>query len=211
MNQPGPLASVLLNINCCAGWRVYTPYRADPGIRGRLPAMTPAPPSAEPAREILAGLVERVTFHNEENGFCVLRVKVRGHRDLVTLVGHAAIIAAAVTYGLGELDALVPAYAATIHKAQGSKYPAVVIPLLTTHHPMLQRNLLHTGITRGKRLVVAVGSRKPAPDLIRGRWRSRCATPPGGGAGRNCANGWRPRRCRRAGTEMHPLPAIAFE
>src|SRR5487761_1744421 len=56
--------------------------------------MTPALPSAEPAREVLAGLVERVTFHNEENGFCVLRGKARGHRDLVTLVGHAATIAA---------------------------------------------------------------------------------------------------------------------
>ena len=56
--------------------------------------MTISPPSAEPAREVLAGLVERVTFHNEENGFCALRVKARGHRDLVTLVGHAATIAA---------------------------------------------------------------------------------------------------------------------
>src|SRR5271168_3033772 len=45
-------------------------------------------------REVLAGLVERVTFHNAENGFCVLRVKARGHRDLVTLVGHAATISA---------------------------------------------------------------------------------------------------------------------
>jgi exodeoxyribonuclease V alpha subunit len=51
-------------------------------------------PSTEPTREVLAGLVERVTFHNEENGFCVLRVKARGHRDLVTLVSHAANIAA---------------------------------------------------------------------------------------------------------------------
>jgi exodeoxyribonuclease V alpha subunit len=56
--------------------------------------MTVTSPSAEPAREVLAGLVERVTFHNEDNGFCVLRVKARGHRDLVTLVGHAATIAA---------------------------------------------------------------------------------------------------------------------
>ena len=56
--------------------------------------MTVSLPSAEPTREVLAGLVERVTFHNEENGFCVLRVKARGHRDLVTLVGHAATIAA---------------------------------------------------------------------------------------------------------------------
>src|SRR5918912_2611182 len=45
-------------------------------------------------QEVLAGLVERVTFHNAENGFCVLRVKARGHRDLVTVVGHAAMITA---------------------------------------------------------------------------------------------------------------------
>ena len=45
-------------------------------------------------QEVLAGLVERVTFHNAENGFCVLRTKARGHRDLVTVVGHAAIISA---------------------------------------------------------------------------------------------------------------------
>ena len=44
--------------------------------------------------EVLAGLVERVTFHNAENGFCVLRVKARGQRDLITVVGHAAAIAA---------------------------------------------------------------------------------------------------------------------
>ena len=46
------------------------------------------------ASEALAGLVERVTFHNPENGFCVLRVKARGHRDLVTVVGRAALISA---------------------------------------------------------------------------------------------------------------------
>ena len=47
---------------------------------------------AAPEREALAGLVERLTFHNEDNGFCVLQVKARGHRDLVTVVGHAAMI-----------------------------------------------------------------------------------------------------------------------
>ena len=51
-------------------------------------------PGSENATEVLAGLVERVTFHNPENGFCVLRVKARGHRDLVTTVGHAAMISA---------------------------------------------------------------------------------------------------------------------
>jgi ATP-dependent exoDNAse (exonuclease V) alpha subunit len=66
----------------------------------------------------------------------------------------------AVTYDFGELDTLVPAYAATIHKSQGSEYPAVVIPVLTQHYPMLQRNLLYTGVTRGKQLVVLVGQKK---------------------------------------------------
>ena len=50
----------------------------------------------------------------------------------------------AVTYGFGELDTLVPAYAAIIHKSQGSQYPAVNIPVLTRHYAMLQRNLLYT-------------------------------------------------------------------
>jgi len=59
-----------------------------------------------------------------------------------------------VPYGFGELDALVPAYAVTIHMSQGSEYPAVIIPVLTQHYPMLQRNLLYTRVTRGKRLVV---------------------------------------------------------
>ena len=68
----------------------------------------------------------------------------------------------ALTYGFGELDALVPAYAATIHKSQGSEYPAVIIPVLTQHYAMLQRNLLYTGVTRGKRLVVLVGQKKKA-------------------------------------------------
>ena len=58
-------------------------------------APMPAPlPSTQPDREVLAGTVERVTFHNAENGFCVLRIKARAHRDLVTIVGYTATIAA---------------------------------------------------------------------------------------------------------------------
>jgi exodeoxyribonuclease V alpha subunit len=72
-----------------------------------------------------------------------------------------------VTYGFGELDMLAPAYAATIHKSQGSEYPAVIIPVLTQHYPMLQRNLLYTGVTRGKRLVVLVGQKKAVAIAIR--------------------------------------------
>jgi exodeoxyribonuclease V alpha subunit len=59
-----------------------------------------------------------------------------------------------VAYDFGELDELVLAYATTVHKAQGSEYPAVVIPVTTQHWPMLRRNLLYTGVTRGKRLAV---------------------------------------------------------
>jgi exodeoxyribonuclease V alpha subunit len=72
-----------------------------------------------------------------------------------------------VTYGFGELDTLVPAYAVTIHKSQGSEYPAVLIPLLTQHYTMLQRNLLYTGVTRGKQLVVLVGQKKAVALAVR--------------------------------------------
>ena len=72
-----------------------------------------------------------------------------------------------VEYGFGELDELVLAYATTIHKAQGSEYPVVVIPLMTQHYAMLARNLLYTGVTRGKRLVVLVGQRKALAMAVR--------------------------------------------
>jgi exodeoxyribonuclease V alpha subunit len=65
-----------------------------------------------------------------------------------------------VIYDFGELDELMLAYGMSIHRSQGSEYPAVVIPLHMQHFVMLQRNLLYTGITRGKKLVVLVGSRK---------------------------------------------------
>jgi exodeoxyribonuclease V alpha subunit len=72
-----------------------------------------------------------------------------------------------VTYQAAELDRVVLAYATTIHKAQGSEYPAVVIPVTTQHFPMLQRNLIYTGITRGKRLVVLVGQKKALAIAVR--------------------------------------------
>ena len=73
-----------------------------------------------------------------------------------------------VIYPYGELDTLVPAFATTIHKSQGSEYPAVVIPLTTQHYPMLARNLVYTGVTRGKRLVVIIGQRKALGIAVRG-------------------------------------------
>lgn len=65
-----------------------------------------------------------------------------------------------VVYDLNELDELQPAFAMTVHKSQGSEYPVVVIPIHTQHFMMLQRNLLYTGVTRGKKLVILVGTKK---------------------------------------------------
>jgi exodeoxyribonuclease V alpha subunit len=65
-----------------------------------------------------------------------------------------------VDYDVTELDELVHAYATTIHKAQGSEYPIVVMPILMNHYVMLQRNLLYTGITRAKKILVLVGTKK---------------------------------------------------
>jgi exodeoxyribonuclease V alpha subunit len=73
----------------------------------------------------------------------------------------------AVEYSFGELDELVLAYATTIHKAQGSEYPVVVIPISTQHYTMLARNLVYTGVTRGKQLVILVGQRKALAIAIR--------------------------------------------
>ena len=78
-----------------------------------------------------------------------------------------------VIYGFGELDELVLAYATTIHKSQGSEYPAVIIPLTTQHFPMLQQNLVYTGVTRGKRLVVLVGQRKALAIAVKGKQTRR--------------------------------------
>jgi exodeoxyribonuclease V alpha subunit len=65
-----------------------------------------------------------------------------------------------VSYEYSDLDEIVMAYAVSVHKSQGSEYPVVVMPVLTQHYMLLQRNLLYTGITRGKKLVILVGTKK---------------------------------------------------
>ena len=96
-----------------------------------------------------------------------------GDLGWVTGVDHAAGRVAVsfeetgVGYDFSELDELQPSFAMTVHRAQGSEFPAVVVPLLTQHYPMLQRNLLYTAVTRGRRLVVVVGSRKALAMAVR--------------------------------------------
>ncbi|MGC1210416.1 MAG: ATP-binding domain-containing protein, partial [Micromonospora sp.] len=72
-----------------------------------------------------------------------------------------------IDYDFDELDELAHAYAMTIHRSQGSEYPAVVIPLTTSAWMMLQRNLLYTAVTRAKQLVVLVGSRRALAAAVR--------------------------------------------
>jgi exodeoxyribonuclease V alpha subunit len=86
----------------------------------------------------------------------------------VSFEGHTR-----VEYEPGELDELQLAYAITIHKSQGSEFPAVVIPLASQHFVMLQRNLLYTAITRGKRLVILVGEKQALDIAVRNRESSK--------------------------------------
>jgi exodeoxyribonuclease V alpha subunit len=72
-----------------------------------------------------------------------------------------------VSYDFTDLDEIVLAYAISVHKSQGSEYPAVIIPVLTQHYLLLQRNLLYTGITRGKKLVMLIGTKKALSIAVR--------------------------------------------
>jgi exodeoxyribonuclease V alpha subunit len=73
-----------------------------------------------------------------------------------------------VEYQFGELDEVALAYAVSIHKSQGSEYPAIVIPIMMQHYMMLRRNLLYTGITRGKKMVILVGQKKAIGMAVKG-------------------------------------------
>ena len=78
-----------------------------------------------------------------------------------------------VEYDFGDLDELSLAYVLSIHKSQGSEFPCVVIPVHTQHYMMLQRNLFYTGVTRGKKLVILVGTKKALGMAVRRQDTSR--------------------------------------
>jgi exodeoxyribonuclease V alpha subunit len=84
----------------------------------------------------------------------ITAIRYEDHEVIITFEDRA------VVYDFSELDEIVLAYAISIHKSQGSEYPVVVIPILTQHFVLLQRNLIYTAVTRGRNLVVMVGSRK---------------------------------------------------
>ncbi len=72
-----------------------------------------------------------------------------------------------VVYDFTDLDEIVLAYAVSVHKSQGSVYPVVVMPVLIQHYVLLQRNLIYTGVTRGRKLVVMVGTKKALAIAVR--------------------------------------------
>ena len=82
----------------------------------------------------------------------------------------------AVNYNFDELDEISLAWATTIHKSQGSEYPAVIIPVSTQHFTLLQRNLLYTGLTRGKQLVILLGQTKALAMAINNQSANNRAT-----------------------------------
>lgn len=91
----------------------------------------------------------------------VLRVNLEEGEVVIRFDGRE------VTYDVADLDEIALAYATTVHKSQGSEYPAVVMPLATQHYTMLARNLLYTGVTRGKQLVVLIGQSKACALAVR--------------------------------------------
>lgn len=91
--------------------------------------------------------------YNGDIGF-IQQINIEEGEVLINFEGRK------IAYELHELDEITLAYAMTIHKSQGSEYPVVIIPLSTQHYPMLQKNLVYTGITRGKKLVILVGQKK---------------------------------------------------
>ena len=89
------------------------------------------------------------------------------HLDLVDQEIIVELDGREVPYDFTDLDELIPAYAISVHKSQGNEYPAVIVPLLTQHYILLQRNLLYTAITRGKKLVILIGSKKALGIAVR--------------------------------------------
>lgn len=105
-------------------------------------------------KEVFNGDIGTLAYINREDGEATVRYPdINGPRE--------------VTYELHELEELVPAFAVSVHKSQGSEYPVVILPVVTQHYLLLQRNLLYTAITRAKELVVLIGTRKALAIAVR--------------------------------------------
>ena len=179
--HPGQAAAGGDRAHSAALWPAPDPRRAgahahEPGQSGRPRAQRGAPGGAQsrrdPARHRFGWtyapgdkVIQTINDYDKDvfNGDIgqVVRVDLEEGEVVVSFDGRE------VTYDVAELDEVALAYATTVHKSQGSEYPAVVIPLATQHYPMLARNLLYTGVTRGKQLVVLIGQPKACALAVR--------------------------------------------
>jgi len=160
--------------------QVLAPMHRGPAGAGALNAqlqetLTPARPGAPERRH--GGRVFRVgdkvtqLRNNYDKGVAGIFNGTTGTVTALSLEDQTLTVCTdedeSIEYDFTELDELAHAYAVTIHRSQGSEYPAVVIPVTTSSWMMLQRNLLYTGVTRAKKLIVLVGSRKALAQAIR--------------------------------------------
>ena len=162
-------------------------------VKNKLPRYYNIPPSQiQELQKVLNPGTDRVTAHGTEEpylkrGGYIFRTRdkvmqIRNNYDKEIFNGDIGVVKSVdmedrcltvcfdgrdVEYDVSELDELVLAYAATIHKSQGSEYPVVVMPVLMNHYIMLQRNLIYTGITRAKKVLVITGSRKALQYAVR--------------------------------------------
>ncbi len=131
------------------------------------------PPAAQRPEKSLFGQLFRLgdrvmqTQNNYDKDVLQRRYRRVAGLDMVDQTLSVDFEGRRVDYDWSEADQLVLAYAVSVHKAQGSEFPAVVMPLLTSHYMMLQRNLLYTAVTRAKKLCVLVGSRKAIGIAVR--------------------------------------------
>ena len=150
-------------------------YRGECGVANLNARLQEAlnPTSARRAERRLGGRLFRVgdkvmqslnDYHREVYNGDIGRVT---GIDIVAQTLEVTFDGRPVVYDWSDADALVHAFAVSVHKSQGSEYPAVVIPLLTQHYLMLQRNLLYTAVTRAKQLVVLVGARRAIATAVR--------------------------------------------
>ena len=166
--------------------RLPRAYRIPPG---EIQVLTPMQRGVVGAANLNQALQEAVNPHADglRRGGVLFRVRdkvmqIRNNYDKEVFNGDIGVIESVdledktlsvrfdnrlIEYDSTELDELVLAYAVTIHKSQGSEYPVVVMPILMTHYVMLQRNLVYTGITRAKRLLVIVGTKKALSLAVR--------------------------------------------
>jgi exodeoxyribonuclease V alpha subunit len=110
--------------------------------------------------EVFNGDIGRLTYIDREEGQVIIAYPdVRGYREVI--------------YNMQDMEEVVLAYATSVHKSQGSEYKVVILPVITQHYIMLQRNLLYTAVTRAREMVILIGTKKALAMAVKNnKWKS---------------------------------------